>query len=86
MSEGNEGKKKVTIRAINFGYVKSHRDTACGRGETVFTDDPDDALQFDDSGAAFVFYRQQSKTVPLREDGRPNRPLTAFTVEIAPVP
>jgi hypothetical protein len=25
----------------------------------------------------------QSVTVPLRADGRPNRPLTAFTVELA---
>ena len=35
-------------------------------------------------GEALEEWRRASKRWPTRPDGRPNRPLTAFTVEIAP--
>jgi hypothetical protein len=40
------------------------------------------AVQFQDYLNAFEFWRQTSKAKPVREDGKPNRPLTAFTVSI----
>lgn len=50
-----------------------------GLGEYSFTDNPDEAMTFSDMGQALEFYRRQSVTRPLRDDGEPNRPLTAFT-------
>jgi hypothetical protein len=51
-----------------------------GRGDLKFTDHPDDALRFADVPEAFETWRRQSTTRPLRADGQPNRPLTAFSV------
>lgn len=53
-----------------------------GRGEPDLTSDPAEALGFPDAGAAAEFWRQPSRTRPFRPDGKPNRPLTAYTVEI----
>lgn len=44
-----------------------------------------EAAIFVNEAAAIGFYRTQSRVRPLRDDGRPNRPLTAFTVEIVSV-
>lgn len=64
------------------GWIEAHEDTACGRGHTTFTRDRTRAVSFDSPADAIEYWRQQSKTVPTRPDGKPNRPLTAFTVEI----
>ena len=53
-----------------------------GRGSTRFARNPEDALQFDTFFDALKAYRTQSTVTPLRDDGQPNRPLTAYTVEI----
>lgn len=76
---------KIGIYAIGFGWIRSHEDTLDGRGHTMFTPDKQLARSFESIGDAFEFYRQQSKTVKLRDDGKPNRPITAFTVEIMPL-
>jgi hypothetical protein len=39
------------------------------------------AKRFSNVEEALAFYRQQSVRCPLRGDGKPNRPLTAYTVE-----
>lgn len=44
-----------------------------------------DAKRFDDAGAAFECWRMVSPNNPMRPDGKPNRPLTAFTVELVTV-
>lgn len=48
----------------------------------VTTKDPSKAMQFADQLAAWECWRQLSGKQPIREDGHPNRPLTAFTVEM----
>lgn len=53
-----------------------------GAGVWAWTDNINEAKDFPDFRAAFEFWRQPSKTRPLRDDGRPNRPLTAKTVQI----
>lgn len=53
-----------------------------GRGLLLTTDDITQAKRFKNGIEAFEFWRQQSPTVPLRTDGKPNRPLTAFTVSM----
>lgn len=55
-----------------------------GRGVITGTRQREHALQFADPGAALACWRQTSKVRPLRPDGRPNRPLTAYTVEVQP--
>jgi len=57
-----------------------------GRGEADWTVDPRQALQFPDHAAAYRCWQQTSQVRPVREDGRPNRPLTAFTAEVVAIP
>lgn len=57
-----------------------------GRGFAEFTTDPANAMTFANGIAAFDYYRRVSTVRPIREDGEPNRPLTAFTIEIIPLP
>jgi hypothetical protein len=45
-----------------------------------------EAAVFANEADAFAFYQTQSRVTPLRDDGQPNRPLTAFTVELEPAP
>lgn len=52
-----------------------------GRGFAEFTHNIDEAIEFADVSEAFTFYRQSHGE---RLDGKPNRPLTAFTVEVMP--
>jgi hypothetical protein len=78
--------REVLIRILDQPYagkfVADYDPDGCsGRGRLSTTSDPTSALRFADVGPAMKCYRQQSTVAPLREDGRPNRPLTAFTVE-----
>lgn len=45
-----------------------------------------EAAWFPSLAEALDFWKTQSVVVPLRLDGEPNRPLTALTVEIVPIP
>jgi hypothetical protein len=55
-------------------------------GTTDSDPDPGKAKRFLSFAEAAEFWKTQSKTVPYRPDGKPNRPLTAFTVEIVVIP
>jgi len=55
-------------------------------GSYGVTTDTAKALAFPNGADALLFWRQQSKRTPLRPDGRPNRPLTAFTVMTKELP
>lgn len=67
-------------------YLESYDpDARAGRGEAHWTRDLTRALRFPDGGAAWECWRKQSTALPLRPDGLPNRPLTAFTVEVRAV-
>lgn len=57
-----------------------------GQGYGTFTYDQADALRFPSQAAAMAFWNTQSKTQPLRYDGRPNKPLTALSCIIEPLP
>ncbi len=68
-------------------WVRSYSpDGYGGRGSLVTTNDPTRALSFAGIPAAMDFYRQQSATHPKRIDLQPNRPLTAYTIEILSLP
>ena len=46
------------------------------------TTDTRKAMAFQCATDAWAFWHQQSRRTPLRPDGKPNRPLTAYTVDI----
>ena len=53
-----------------------------GRGSVTFTDNIHEAMRFTNRARAMLYWKTQSETVPYRPDGKPNRPLTAYHVEI----
>lgn len=60
-------------------------DGNAGAGDASWTLDPSRALVFNSPGAALELWRRRSTVRPLRPDGRPNRPLTAYTIEVSPL-
>jgi hypothetical protein len=60
-------------------------DAAGGRGSFRSSPDPRKAAKFASAAAAHAFWARQSRTRPLRDDGEPNGPLTAFTVLVLPL-
>lgn len=54
-----------------------------GRGQAVFTNDVRQAMKFATMQAALAYWQTQSRTVPMRPDGKPNRPLTGYHMEFA---
>lgn len=53
-----------------------------GRGRAELTESQDEAMTFDSRKDVFLFWRRQSEVQPLRPDGLPNKPLTAYTINI----
>lgn len=53
-----------------------------GAGVATWSRDAARAMTFDSVEAASSTYRMVSVVKPFRDDGRPNRPLTAYTVEL----
>ena len=54
-------------------------------GESVWSKDESKALLFETKMDAWKFWAQTLQTDPIRPDGQPNRPLTAFSVMIEEV-
>lgn len=64
-------------------YLKTYDPEAHdGQGFVEWTRNPDDAMKFITTGAALELVRYQPKNRPYRADGKPNRPITAFTISI----
>ena len=75
----NEGAKVGT-------YVRSFDPSAHdGRGDLEVTDDIDQALVYPSINEAMMAWRAVPANRPRRPDGKPNRPMTAFSVELVPV-
>ena len=53
-------------------------------GWITLTPHRENAVRFLDVGAAMKAWNEQSRRQPLRDDGKPNKPLTALTVGIEP--
>lgn len=53
-----------------------------GRGFARWTTDVNEAIKFANIHLAMQAWKKQSMTRPLRPDGKPNRPLSAFSVSI----
>ena len=67
-------------KAMEFGSAGEVRLYGQLSGLVVITPDRAKAQRFDDLGEAFAAWCAVSQSVPLRPDGNPNRPLTAFTI------
>ena len=68
-------------------YVVAYDPTIMPNG-SVFLDTTFElrqALRFADGIAALELWKSVSPNQPVRPDGLPNRPMTAFTVEIVPL-
>ena len=62
-------------------YLKAYDpESHGGRGFAEWTKDPGEALTFPDAGAVLQYWRQIPRSKRVRDDGKPNRPLTAFTI------
>lgn len=57
-----------------------------GRGGVKITKMPQHAMQFKSMADALAAYHKQSKVQPLRDDGKPNRPLTVYDAVIRRIP
>lgn len=65
---------------VEWLYLKSFDvDAYNGRGEVVMTNSKDEAMLFDSREDAIAAWNTQSSIVPFRHDGKPNKPLTAYT-------
>ena len=67
------------LDGVEGKYVLSVPDIDCP-ATWRFTDSPRKAMRFDHVKGALDFYRTESIRCPLRDDGKPNRPLTAYTM------
>lgn len=57
-----------------------------GRGDVTWSADPRAAHRFKTPAAALAAVMAVPRCRPTRPDGKPNRPLTAFTVALEPAP
>lgn len=78
-------------RSVESGRYVAAFDPGAHDGRTAFptSDSIADAMHFATRDAALAFYQTQSRVVPYRTDGCPNRPMTSFTVQlvrVAPAP
>jgi hypothetical protein len=71
----------ATGEPINAWLKSADVNAYAGRGHCEFTMRRDEALAFPDFVAAMDFWKLQSTVTPIRPDGKPNRPLTAYTVQ-----
>lgn len=53
-----------------------------GMGMLVLTDNPAEAKSYASPAEGMIAWKEPSKTHPLRADGKPNRPLSAYTITV----
>jgi hypothetical protein len=64
------------------GFVAAY-DPEVGMTSLVVTTDKAEALRFASARDAMELWRSVPARAPVRPDGKPNRPLTSFTVSVA---
>jgi hypothetical protein len=76
----------VSSPPVHGSFLKSYDvDAKEGFGTAEWTLDPKEALRFEDQIQAFEVWQTQSNVAPWRKhDGKPNRPLTAYTIWVEP--
>jgi hypothetical protein len=72
-----------TPTVASGAYVQDYTpDGNDGQGDLVLTARRELAKTYDDPMAAIEDWKATSTTHPVRDDGKPNRPLTAFTITV----
>lgn len=71
----------ATGEPLNAFLAAFDVDAMDGIGSARLTGDIQQALRFPDHSAVIDAWMRQSTVRPLRADGKPNRPLTAYTIE-----
>lgn len=52
-----------------------------GQGSAAVVEDPMAAMKFDTQSDVLAAWQRESTVKPVRDDGRPNKPLSAYTIE-----
>jgi hypothetical protein len=65
--------------------VTANPNTRFGMLQATSTDDIDKAMRIEDAVAFHKLWAAVSEVQPVRPDGKPNRPLTALTIELVTV-
>ena len=76
------GKDPMGLFADSVGKFIAHIGDIDDPRTWYFTDDPSKARLFKDLTCAQEFYCWQSRCRPVREDGKDNRPLRAFSIQL----
>jgi hypothetical protein len=76
------GNGPTLLEYVESCDVDAHR----GRGDVRLSRDVAKAMRFPDFEAAVTYWKRQSRVRPLRPDGEPNRPLTAYNITTENVP
>lgn len=58
---------------------------AHGRGRARLTENRSEAIRYPSKAAVFEAWRASPESRPVRDDGKPNRPLTAYSITPEPV-
>lgn len=77
-------RNEATGELLNSWLKSFDPDAEEGRGLLETTDDRDEAMVFSSMEEAELTWFAQSTVAPTRTDGKPNRPLSAWTIEIRP--
>jgi len=77
---------EATGEMIQAFVQECNVDAHGGRGAVLLTYDIHQAKHFSSVMEAMEFWKRQSNVLPIRPDGKPNRPLTAYTVTLERVP
>jgi hypothetical protein len=80
-TEGVETPPELVGQYLQSFDVNAHD----GMGTAEWTVDVNKAMRFADLVEAIETWQTRSVVRPLRADGKPNRPLTAFSVEPKPL-
>lgn len=78
-------RNEATGELVNSWLRDFDADADGGKGLVTVTDSRDEAMIFDSVQALHDVWTRQSQVLPLRADGKPNRPLTAYTMEARPI-
>lgn len=73
----------IKDNVVSGSYLQwSDPDAKRGMGDDGWTDDLAKAKKFASFAAAMECWKAQSSVRPFRRDGRPNRPMTAYSVTV----
>lgn len=72
------------LRWFDYDASDEGNDYPTGNGDT--TPNPAEAFPFATVEQAWEAWKRPSQKTPRRPDGKPNRPMTALTIEVSPLP